>query len=227
MDLISKYNQFYEDAVSGLRKNDYQIDSFLKEKNDNRFGLTLLLRFPETIRNQIQLFITELQRDNYEQYFYPDSDLHITVLSIISCEENFKLNSIDLENYINIITETLARFSPFEIHLKGITASSSAIMIQGFPTSDVLQQIRASLQLAFQQTKLKQSINKRYTLETAHSTVCRYQEPLSNIEKLELTMAKFRDFEFGKFSVVELELVYNDWYQKSEKTVLLKRFNFQ
>ena len=224
MDLAAHYNQLFTEASNAILDNNYVIDTKIDAETDNRLGITLLIRPPESIKNKIQSFLNELKKEDPTQYYYPNSDMHITVLSIISCYDGFGLNQINPEAYITIIQEKLAVLKNLEINLSGITTSNSTIMIQGFPTNDSLNSFRDLLRKAFQNSNLEQSIDSRYTLFTAHVSVCRFRKPINNTEKLVSLLEKYRKTEFGKFEVKEIELVHNDWYQKQEKTQLLHQF---
>ncbi|HJR99903.1 MAG TPA: hypothetical protein VJ780_03105, partial [Flavobacterium sp.] len=83
---------------------------------------------------------------------------------------------------------------------------------------------RDELRKAFKNTNLKQSIDSRYSLFTAHSSVCRFRKPITDTSKLITVLEQNRTHSFGKFAVKEVELVYNDWYQKTEKTTVLHQF---
>jgi 2'-5' RNA ligase len=224
MDLAAHYNQLFTKSAQAISSNKYVLDSKIDDENDHRFGITLLIRPPESIKNQIQSFLNELKKEDPAQYYYPNSDIHITVLSIISCRDGFSLSQINTSAYIALIQENIASLKNLEIHLNGITASSSTIMIQGFPTNDSLNSFRDSLRTAFKNTNLEHSIDSRYTLFTAHISVCRFRKSIVNTEKLISILEKHRTHDFGKFEVNELELVYNDWYQKQEKTQVLHPF---
>lgn len=224
MNLTEHYNQLYSSSVEAISTGKYSIDSEIKNELDSRFGITLLIRPNDEIKANIHNFITELKKAEPEQYFYPDSDIHVTVMSIISCSEDFILSEISPNDYIEIILKSLIEVDTISIQFKGITASSSAIMIQGFPTDDTLNNFRNKLRENFKSSGLKQSIDSRYSIATAHSTVMRFQEKLANPEKLLETASKFRDYDFGAFDVKCLELVYNDWYQREKNTRSLGDF---
>lgn len=224
MDLIKHYNQLYKASSQTILEGNYKLDPQINDDSDSRFGITLLIRPSETIVAKIKLFVDEMKAIDPDQYYYPDSDLHITVMSIISCYEGFTLDKINIEEYIDIIQRSLVDLDKIKIEFKGVTASPSAIMIQGFPSDESLNNFRDKLRENFKKSTLEQSIDSRYTISTAHSTVMRFQEKLQNPEKLIAVAEQFRNYDFGEFEVKILQLVYNDWYQKKRKTIHLADF---
>ncbi|WDF58448.1 mutarotase [Flavobacterium sp. KACC 22758] len=224
MNLTEHYSQLYTTSSKSILTGKYSIDSEIKNESDSRFGITLLIRPIDEIKANIQVLLNELKKIEPEQYYYPDSDIHITIMSIISCSENFNLNHISPNDYIQLICKSLVDVDKITIQFKGITASPSAIMIQGFPTDETLNNLRNKLREDFKNSQLQQSIDSRYTISTAHATVMRFQEKLLDPEKLIQITEKYRDYDFGEFNVKSLELVYNDWYQRKSNTKVLGEF---
>ena len=227
MNLTEHYDQLHKKSSEAILSGNYSTDSDIQNESDSRFGITLLIRPNEEIKANIQLFLNELQEIDPTQYYYPDSDIHITVMSIISCSEEFSLNQISPNDYIEMICKSMVDVDRIRIQFKGVTASSSAIMIQGFPTDETLNNLRDKLRENFKNSTLQQSIDSRYTISAAHSTVMRFQEKLQNPEKLIEITEKFRDFDFGELTVKKLELVYNDWYQRKGNTKILGEFGLR
>lgn len=226
MDLSEHYNQLYKKSAAAILTGNYKLDSQINNPSDSRFGITLLIRPSEKIKTNIQLFLNELKAIEPTQYYYPDADIHITLMSIISCYEGFTLDKISVEDYIKIIQESLINLGEIKIEFRGVTASPSALMIQGFPADESLNNLRNKLRENFKKSTLQQSIDSRYAISTAHSTVMRFQEKLQNPEKLIAVAEKFQDYNFGEFTVDEVEFVYNDWYQREKNTVHIRDFTF-
>lgn len=221
MNLQEHYNQLYHKSSKTISEGNYIIDSQINDASDSRFGLTLLIRPGDEIKANIQLFLEELKKVDSNQYYYPNSDIHITLMGIISCYEGFTLDQIRIEKYIEIIQKSLIDVEKIRINFKGITASPSAIMIQGFPSDDSLNNLRDKLRENFKKSDLQQSIDSRYVIATAHLTVMRFVEKTEDPKKLMEVAERFRDFDFGEFTVDKLELVYNDWYQRKSNTISL------
>jgi 2'-5' RNA ligase len=225
MNLKKHYDTLYKESIEKIAADNYHIDNQIDWLSDNRFGLTLIIRPDIQAKNNIQVFLDELKEIDPDQYYYPNSDIHITVMSIISCYDGFDLATISIPDYVAIIEKSLAGIPDFEINFQGITASPSAIMIQGFTNSNSLNDLRNNLRTNFRSSGLEESIDKRYSIQTAHSTVARFRKPISNKEKLIEILEKYRDFSFGKFKVEQLYLVYNDWYQRDKSVKELHEFH--
>jgi len=224
MILKEHYNLLYNSTIEKFKNNDYSVDSLINSPKDNRFGITLLIRPSAAVKSKIQEFLSELKVLEPEQYFYPSSDIHITVMSIISCYDGFTLSQINPKEYQSVIKQSLHKKNKFNISFKGITASTSCVMLQGFFNDDTLDTIRNSLRLNFKNSTLEQSLDKRYAIQTAHSTIFRIQKPLQDKIAFINLLNTYKDFDFGTFTVDSLELVYNDWYQKAEKVQKLYTF---
>lgn len=122
-----------------------------------------------------------------------------------------------VEDYVALVQKSLEGLHPFEISFKGLTASPSCILLQGFWKDDTLNQIRENLRQQFKSSGLQQSIDQRYTIQTAHSTIVRLRKPLQHKDQWLECVEAYREFDFGAFRVNELELVCNDWYHRKVK----------
>jgi 2'-5' RNA ligase len=227
MSLSEYYNSLYKDSLEKIKSDEYQIDSLIDSPFDKRYGITLLARINRNVKDEIQKFLNELKIIEPEQYYYPDSDLHITVMSIISCYNGFQLSNIPIEKYVRIIQKSISGLSRFNIKFKGLTASPSCLMVQGFVEDDTLYKIRNNLRLNFVASGLEQSIDKRYTIQTAHSTIFRLRKQFRNKEAFIKKVEAYRDYDFGAFTVNILELVYNDWHQRKEHVKTLCEFELK
>lgn len=224
MNLAAHYDAMRAAAVRQLASGAADLDPLLDAPHDTRRGLTLLARPPVAITAAMEAVLADFRRVEPAQYYYPASDIHLTILSIISCYPGFTLAAIDPTAY-RAAGRTLARASrPFGLRYAGLTASASGIMVQGFPQGAGLQQLRDATRILFQESGLPQSIDQRYRLQTAHSTIIRFRAPLADPAGLLALLKKYERHVFGSFEVTSLELVYNDWYQRAANTTLLEKY---
>ena len=224
MDLQEHYQKLYDESTIKIIADDYQIDPLIDDPNDLRFGITLVIRPSEKVKNNIQLFLNELKSVEPHQYYYQNQDIHITVMSIISCYQGFQLSSINIDDYIKIIKKSFADFNTTRIQFKGVTVSPSCILLQGFMEDDVINNFRNRLRENFKNSTLEQSIDKRYAIQTAHSTVVRFKELFTHKKDFLKIIEDYRNVDFGTFKVSSVELVYNDWYQREKKVKKLTVF---
>jgi 2'-5' RNA ligase len=224
MNLSGHYNELFKTSSELILSENYSIDTQINSGSDKRFGITLLVRPCEEIKANIRGFLDELKKTEPEQYYYPNSDIHITVLSIISCNDGFTLDQFSMHEYVEIIEKSLVDVNTIEIDFRGVTLSPSTIMLQGFSTDNTLEILRNKLREKFKNSSLTQSIDSRYTITTSHSTIMRFQQKLENPKKLIEITEKYRNYNFGKFKVDKIELVFNDWYQRKKNTVSLCDF---
>ena len=227
MNLDELYDFLYDDAVRKISAGGCKTDQWLNSDTDDRRGITLLIRPEDKIRTDIENFIGKIREIELEQYFYPESDIHITVMSIISCYSGFSLSQIEIGDYIETIRKSMYGFPPFEIEFKGLTASPSCLMISGFPKNDSLMQIRDNLRSNFRNSTLEHSIDKRYAIQTAHATVVRFRKPLRDKNSLLEAIEAYKNYSLGTFTVNAFELVFNDWYNRQAHRQNLYHFELK
>ena len=216
MNLENHYKKLYNESINKISSDNYQIDNLIDSEKDKRFGLTLLIRPSNEIKKEIHKFLEKIKEIEPNQYYYPNSDIHITVMSIISCYNDFDMSKIDIQKYIELTEKCLLKGIDLNITFKGITASPSGVMIQGFMNNNELNDIRDRLRKEFKNSNLEQSLDKRYSIQTAHSTIIRFKTELSQKEKFLELLDKNINYDFGTFKVNKFELVYNDWYQREQ-----------
>jgi 2'-5' RNA ligase len=224
MKLKQNYDKLFAEFKKAANSISFQVDEFIDSNSDDRYGITLIIRPPISVRNRIQIFLDELKKLEPNQYYYENSDIHITVLSIISCYSGFKLDQININDYTRLISECLAKSKKFDINFNGVTATLNGIITQGFISDNTLNDLRDNLRLTFKNSGLEQSIDQRYKLQTAHSTVVRFRNEVKKQSEFMAVIDKYRDFDFGTFNVDHIELVFNDWYQRIENVKSLGVF---
>lgn len=223
MQLKEHYTNMWHYALQRFASNAFEYDSLIDSVKDYRFGVTLVARPPGEVQREAMKMLAELREIEPEQYYYPAVDQHVTVLSIISCYDGFKLSNIRIKDYVDVICNSLTNIHSFPIRFEGITASPACIMIQGFPGIEI-EIIRDNLRENFKHTNLETSIDKRYQIHTAHATVVRFKKALKHPAEFIQRIKKYRDYYFGTTEIQELEFVFNDWYQRHLSEHVLAKF---
>jgi 2'-5' RNA ligase len=222
--LKSIYNKMWNDSLEKISRNELELDPFINDPDDKRRGITLQAKPGIEIQDLFNKFLQEAKKIEPDQYFYKQDEMHITILSIINCSKEFNLSRIFLPDYFEQIENSLISAQPFEIEFRGITASPSCILIQGFPGNNSLELIRNRLREEFAAGDIYNSIDARYRIKTAHCTVIRFIKELKDKQKFIRFLEDYRDYYFGKTLITKLELVYTDWYNKNDIVQVLQKF---
>lgn len=225
MDLDNYYNKLWKQSLQKFSSNEFEFDPSINSEDDNRYGITLLARPSKEVKQHVSTILEEIRNIAPHQYYYPESDLHVTILSIISCHAGFSLDQIDPADYEKVVQSAIDSIAPFEIEFSGLTASPSCILVQGFPRNDQLNILRNELREKFKKFSLQHSIDKRYQLQTAHMTAVRFKESIENAERFISKITQLRDRNFGSCIIDQVELVGNDWYQQKEKVKSIAKFS--
>ena len=220
--LQETYTLMWQNAMQRYQNDQFEYDPYLNGRKDTRRGITLLARPNIETRQNIIQFLNEFAALEPEQYCHPESDLHMTIMSIVACREGYILT--DEQQYCAAIASILTDVSAFDVEFSGITASPNCVLIQGFTFDNSLQQLRNSIRQEFSHNTLEHTMDTRYTIKTAHSSVVRYRTaPASRIKLIDFLQSNKQRF-FGKCKITELELVLNDWYQRQMNTRVLARY---
>jgi len=131
-ELQQHYQALWQQSLVKFEQQQFDTDALLTAIDDSRYGVTLLARPSEQVKQQIRHHLAELMQLEPQQYYYPVSDLHLTVLSLISCYSGFALSQIDTAAYVELVKEVIADTGPFRLDFQGITASPSCVLVQGF-----------------------------------------------------------------------------------------------
>tara|TARA_R110002167_G_scaffold159365_1_gene354963 strand:+ start:2873 stop:3556 length:684 start_codon:yes stop_codon:yes gene_type:complete len=217
-DLKKIYSQMWAGSIDKYKNNICEIDPLINDKTDMRRGITILSYLDNSLGQQISHFLDVMKIIEPEQYYYPIKELHLTILSIISCTTAFKLSNINVDDYSSIFKQAVKNIGTFKINFKGLTVSPSCILIQGFPEGKQLNQLRDALRAGFRKANLESTIDLRYELVTAHTTAVRCQKPFKNSHDLMHLLSKYREHDFGTLEVNSLDLVFNNWYQNLSVT---------
>jgi len=131
-EIHQTYNRLWSQALQSIQTNSLRLDSNLLNKpGDSRRGFTLICRPSQRVQHSVMEFLKEAQQIEPNQYYYKSTELHTTVLSIITCNADFKLSEIDIAPYVEVLHQSIKSISSFNISYRGITASPDSVMNKG------------------------------------------------------------------------------------------------
>ena len=219
--LQESYDRIWDSSKENLLNNNIEIDENLSDiPDDKRLGLTVLIPLGD-IFHQV---IAQLREVEPDQYFYPATDTHITVIDFIGASEDFVLDNKRIDIYKQILDNVFKDSLKFNIEFKGLTASKGAVMVQGF-FDDALQKLRERLREEVNKQGIE--LKERYKVGTAHSTIMRFKKKLQNPEALANKIEDMRNVDLGIFEVNKILFVLHDWYNLKEKTKILAEYELQ
>lgn len=215
-----------DQAYAQFCRGQVLCDPYLLDlKSDTRTGLAVIARLNPNIIEKIQLFLTDLNKDLPDQYCYPESDLHLTVLSLFTVTADYQPFLEKTATYQDAVTEALHDAPAFYLQFRGVTASPGAVVVQGFNPDSTLNRLRDRLRDALIKRELGAGLDQRYKLETAHATVFRFQNQPQTLQPFLAVLARYREFDFGDDWIREVVLVENDWYMRDAKVQVLKTYS--
>lgn len=225
MDTLEIYETLWNDAVAALRRGEPELDVHLPEKaGDGRRGVTLALRPSPAVRDKVKGLVDRLAAFCPEQYFYRPEEFHVTVLSIISGTDDWREEIRRLAAYRAILRDVLGGQRPFRLAFRGVTASRSGVMTQGFPLDEGLAGIRDALRTAFAREGFAGILDHRYRIRAAHLTCMRFCRPGADWPGLASLLSENRRTDFGEMEVTDLELIWGDWYASANQVRTLAAY---
>jgi 2'-5' RNA ligase len=221
--LQSHYDTMWDDAFEALARGDIDCDTHLGTDHDLRRGLTLIARPGPALRARFECLLDRLALSEPQQYRYPAADMHVTILPFFTAIANPVSELALLNDYVNSAKAALDDIEAFDIQFNGITMSRGALLAQGFPCGPALETLRKRLRTQLHDAGLDASLDQRYRLITAHSTLFRFVAPLDNPQNFAAQLKSLRHEPLGCMHVSEVELVVNDWYMSSNSLNCIAR----
>jgi 2'-5' RNA ligase len=219
------YEQLWSEAMEAFELGQPQLDPHLLDKaNDLRRGVSLSFWLPPSIRDRIKNFLDPLAADFPGQYFYQPEELHVTIVTLISATQHWQQEFGDVDSFRSILREVLTRHPPFKVEFRGVTAAPNAVLIQGFPIGNTLENIRADLRRTFVERGFANRLDRRYPNSAAHVTAMRFCKPDSDWKRLAEILRASRQTGFGTMEVNALQLLWGDWYASADRVRLLEEF---
>jgi 2'-5' RNA ligase len=219
------YNALWEEHWPNIRRGAVATDPLLARKaSDGRRGLTVIARPDPAVAARIEEMLHTLAALEPQQYYYPQSDFHLTVLSLFTATEDFAPHLAHMGEYRDAAATVLAATPAFTFDTVGITLAAGAVLAQGFPHGPALETLRDGLRAELRKRGLGHGLDQRYRLVAAHSTLVRFAAPLNAPERFAQALAEFRNAPFGRTEVSALELVFNDWYMSRDTLRTIETF---
>jgi 2'-5' RNA ligase len=219
------YERLWGKTGALLKSGEMPIDPHLRDKaGDSRRGVTLVARPDANVRRKVGRLLSEVAAIHPRQHFYRPSELHVTVMAIISGSTSWRDEIRKLPACQEVLNRVLEKGRLFRVHFRGVTVSPDAVMIQGFPADDALFGLRNQLRGAFREAGLGSNLDRRYKTVTAHLTVMRFSEPEADWKRLFDFLQAHRETDFGETAFRSLQLIWTDWYASAGVVRVLQKY---
>ena len=207
------YDRLWRQSRALMKSGRIQIDTRLCDKaGDFRRGITLVARPDTAVKKRVTNFLRDAAVICPGQHFYKPTELHLTVMAIISGSEFWRDEIHRLTACQEVLDKVLHDGRSFRVDFRGVTVSPHAVMIQGFPANDALLQLRDDLRDGFRKAGLGRNLDRRYKTVTAHLTVMRFSKAEAEWERLLELLQAHRKTDFGGTCFKSLQLIWSNWY---------------
>lgn len=213
------YNNIYSQNIEFIRSGNIIKDDYLSSgRADKRLGISLVIPI-KGIGRKYSFLIELFKKYEPDLYYYPFSDIHVTVFNYIEASSNY-IKSVDVEkNYIRVTREVLREEAAFPIEFKGIVFSRQAGIIQGYDKGRLIS-IRNKIRILLKEYSIKYV--ERYKTESAHITFCRFARGLKEPERLAGMIKENRHIDIGTEIINNIELIEHDWYNQQLKKRIIE-----
>jgi 2'-5' RNA ligase len=217
------YDRLWAEAQEHFAAGRVKTDPHLLDRaHDARRGISLIIRPTPDMIARLGVVIDELDAIVPGQHVYRPDELHVTLLSLISAAAGFDLDAVPLDRYRAVLGDLFAQTQPFAIRFTGVTASPDTVFVCG--QSDALNALRDCLRDDLTRAGLGETLDRRYHIVTAHSTVLRFQAQPDHLPELVRYLAAQRGREIGMFSAERVEFTLNDWYMSHDVVRVLETY---
>lgn len=214
--LHTHYGAMWEGAFASIAAGDIECDRRLAAGPDPRRGLTVIARPGPALAARFDALLERLAAAAPGQYRHPVADMHLTVLSLFTVGDDPAFALARLDQYRAAVQEAVRAIDAFGIEFRGITLSRGAVMACGYPQDGMLEMLRERLRAQLRERGLDGTLDGRYRLVTAHSTLLRFAGPLADPVRFARELERLRDEPLGRMQVNEVQLVVNDWYMSHQ-----------
>jgi 2'-5' RNA ligase len=221
--LQARYDDMWSTAWPAVSSGDIAVDERLSQGPDRRRGLTLIARPQPPLAQAFAAMLADLLACEPAQYVHPVADMHVTILSLFTATEHYAPQLERLADYRAVVADAVRDAGPFAIDFTGITMSRGAVVAQGTPQGPALEALRDRLRDGLRAHGLDGTLDQRYKLVTAHSTLLRFAAPLRDPARFVQALQAYREQPFGTMQVAAVELVFNDWYMSAGTLELIDR----
>jgi 2'-5' RNA ligase len=221
MDNKTLYDSIYQDNITYIRNGNILVDEYLATgAKDLRRGLSLIIPLSQ-ITESYEAMVEGFRILAPEQYYYPTSNLHITVFDYIAARDAFARSTSIEQTYIRVTDDIVKSLASFAIVFKGIVFSREAGLLKGYDDGSVTA-LRERIRKRLKDDGLPNM--ERYQSMSVHSTFMRFTKKIDNAQSFSSELELRREVELGIETVKRIVLVEHDWYNRKNLNRTIKEY---
>ncbi len=215
------YDRMWQQGYGDLVRGDVDADP-VPDDTSKRWGLSIIARIPSDQAGIFTQASAALQPWTGAQHtFYAASTLHITVRSCEFYRSTIPQDDAALLDYQRVLHEVAAQIPPFSILYRGLAANRTGIIVQGFPQSEHLQRLRATLHQRLQQLGRAGGPEAEQVRYGAHVSLAVFAGPLIDPQALADSVERLRTHAYGTVTLSSLEVVR---YHRTRQQVTIVQY---
>lgn len=168
----------YHALLSGISIDNYLVQELNSPGTDMRCGVNLVCYPSDPVVKHIIDIQNYLRSFEPDQYYYPSTDLHLTLVEICHSRTTSDAKRI-AEGILPQINFVLENLSSPKLDSPMLTFSARGVALNFLPSDHTLQNIRCSIRERLRQIGFP--IAARYEATSAHLSLMRYISSLQNI----------------------------------------------
>lgn len=205
MTLQDEYAHLWGRSRERLRAGTPAVEPPPHEGGD-RWGLSVIFRPDDAVGRRLAEAATELRSHAGSGHaYYGTETLHTTVMTVDTYRVHLDANR-HVAPYVRLMQNAAEGIPRFRHEYRGLTASASTILAQGFPVGDALSDIRTAL-CGLLSPGTKESRQEARVRTFAHASLCVFSGPIVAAEGLVSYIENHREHVYGACDVHALELV--------------------
>ncbi len=215
------YENLWARCRSGLAQGLIEPDP-ASEETIKRWGVSAILRPIADVADTLSEVASELAvYTGRRQVVYDHSNLHTTMRSV-----EFNLGRVDDERiraYGEILRELAKSYDQLRINYRGLTATATGVLAQGWPADESLQELRRDFRRRLALRGLAGGPEGTKLRITAHASLTVFAGPLLNPLSLVRYVEDNRGTEYGTATYHCVDLVRYDRTPHDVKVVPIAR----
>lgn len=224
-EIQNEFQAAWEHFSAELRQHGGKIDS-LDSPNAQKI-LTTVARMPPALSAKILEFQEDVRRLDPRQYFYPVTDIHLTVLNCAAFLKNPDiLDEADIQRVARELGEVFSSVQSFPVQVKGVGVLPARVFVQIFDSSGTIAALRQKIRQKLSNQAWHPEAENKLLMPNpilVWANVVRMRQLVSP-EFVDL-ISKYREAEFGSFEVQEIELAITDKLLSKSNTTVRQRYN--